>query len=236
MLKDLALLIRLQDIDDELMEIEAEMGDQPEQLNRLQGEIDGFKKELSETENSLEEIKIQKKEQKKFIDAAREQLKKSQGVIYNVKTTKEYDAISTEIERAKMVITNSEKRQLELMMQEEELQTLHNDLMKKLSSVDNEFIEQESEMQDQLNNSHDEVTSLREERNEIVKALKNPVYAHYQRIRKLRDGIGISHLTDNACGYCFSKIPPQRQSEVKRMDDIILCEVCGCILVSEKDP
>ncbi len=233
MLEDLALLNRLQDIDDELMEIEAELGDQPEQLKKLQNEIDKYKDEIGKIVCTFEEIKAQKKEQRKLIDKAREQLKKSQSVIFNVKTTREYDAISTEIEQAKAVITGNEKQQLELMIREEELQNTQNDLKEKLTSIDAEFAERKIEIQDQLDSCSDEVSSLREEREDIVNSLKKPVYSHYERIRILRDGVGISHLINNACGYCFSKIPPQRQAEIRRMDDIILCEVCGCIIIDE---
>ena len=37
----------------------------------------------------------------------------------------------------------------------------------------------------------------------------------------------------DACGGCFSKIPPQRQLDVKAHKKIIVCEHCGRILIDD---
>ncbi|MCF7809865.1 hypothetical protein K9N50_02625 [bacterium] len=233
MLEDLSLLIRLQEIDEELMDIEAELGDRPERLNNLKRETDRFKAEIEKLNATLDEIHTQKKEQRQIVERAMEQLKKSQSVIYSVKTTREYDAISSEIEQSQTMIRNSEKLLEELSIREDELEIEILNAKEILKNTEVEYREQKSDIQDQISSSDDEVSSLKTEREEIVSKIKHPVYSHYQRIRKLRDGIGIAYLTDNACGYCFSKVPPQRQVEIRRMDDVILCEGCGCIIVAQ---
>jgi len=232
-LADLSLLIRLQVIDEELMEIEAELGDQPAQLENLKRETNRYRTEIDELNEKLLETQNQKKEQRQLIESAEEQLKKSQSVIFSVKTTREYDAISSEIEQSNIIIANSEKLRYELNMREEYLQAKINELKVILSNTEVDYKEHKSDVQEQIDNSFDEVDALRIERESIVNNLKPPVYSHYQRIRKLRDGIGITYLSSNACGYCFSRVPPQRQVEIRRMDDIILCEACGCILIVE---
>jgi len=232
-LADLSLLIRLQVIDEELADIEAELGDQPEQLENLKRETNRYRTEIDELNAKLLETQDQKKEQRQLIESAKERLKKSQSVIFSVKTTREYDAVSSEIEQSNTIITNSEKLRYDLNMREEHIQIKINELNVILSNTEIDYNEHKSDMQEQINSSFDEVDALRTERESIVNNLKPPVYSHYQRIRKLRDGIGITHMGNNACGYCFSRVPPQRQVEIRRMDDIILCEGCGCILVVE---
>ena len=37
----------------------------------------------------------------------------------------------------------------------------------------------------------------------------------------------------DACGGCFSAIPPQRQMEIKMHKKVIVCENCGRILVDD---
>ena len=234
MLGELALLVRLQEVDNELMEIEEEKGDLPEQLQKLRTEIVQYKSMIDEKEQEGEEIKIKKKEQSKVVNSARDQLKKSQSVIFNVKTTKEYDAISSEIEHSKQKIAEGERIQLELMAEEEELEIELDELRSKLSSRESEFDDRQSEMNERLNSTQEEELELRHERDKLVRGINRPVLSHYDRIKQIRDGIGITQMIDAACGYCFSKIPPQRQVEIKRMDDVILCEVCGCILVDEQ--
>jgi predicted nucleic acid-binding Zn-ribbon protein len=230
-LEELTFLTRLQQIDNHLMELEAERGDLPEQLGNLRKEITRFTTSIKDAEKGLSETAILKRQQELNIESAKDRLKKSQGVLFSVKTTREYDAISSEIEQAKHQIADGEKQILELIAREEDLNSLMSQHKDKMSVFQSEFEDKQSEMQERLDVSKDEELRLQHEREKIVVRLKKPVYAHYERIRKIRDGVGVASLSDGACSYCFSMIPPQRQAEVKRMDDLILCEVCGCILV-----
>ncbi|NQT34537.1 hypothetical protein HQ587_05055 [bacterium] len=233
MLEELALLIKLQKIDNELGDIEAEKGDLPEQVERLKNEVAQYKSQIENIDIDRADIETQRSEQMSIVEAAREQMKKSQSVIFSVKTTREYDAISAEIDQSKQRISDAERKQLESMERDEELENKLDEIKQMLIKVEADFKDRQSEMQDRLESTQDEELKLNHEREKIVVRLKLPVYNHYIRISKIRDGEGISTMTDSACGYCFSKIPPQRQVEIKRMDDIILCEVCGCIIVVE---
>ncbi|HHE47155.1 MAG TPA: hypothetical protein ENL08_05590 [Bacteroidetes bacterium] len=234
-LEELALLIRLQEIDIELADIEAEKGDLPEQIEKLESEIAEYQPQVEAIENDLKTISGNRIEQSHIIDMAREQLKKSQSVIFNVKTTREYDAISTEIEQSKQKIAEGERLQLESLVNEEDLKKSLDELKDRLNKLHDELVERRSEMKERLDSTQEDELSFLHEREKIVHHLKKPVYDHYERTRKIRDGFGIAHVTGSACGYCYSKIPPQRLSEIKRMDDIILCEVCGCFLVYSPD-
>jgi predicted nucleic acid-binding Zn-ribbon protein len=232
-LEDLALLIRLQEIDLELMEIIAEKGDLPEQITSLENEIEKLQLQVHGIEEELKAIHSQKLEQNRIFDTARDQLRKSQSVIFSVKTTREYDAISTEIEQSKQKIAESERTQLEMMAREDDLQNEYGDLKEKIKQLKSNLIERQVEMKERQESTQEEEITYLHEREKIVRKLKKPVHDHYERIRKIRDGVGVSSLTGGACGYCFSRIPPQRLVEIKRMDDIILCEVCGCLLVDK---
>ncbi len=217
------------------MDLEAEKGDLPEQLRTLNREISRFNKMIEDTEESLKDIALQRKQLEQEIESSKERLKKSQNTLFSVKTTREYDAISSEIEQAKHNIVDCERKLIDQMTREEEAIKTGERARSKLVIIDAERQEKQADMQERLESSQDEEIKLQHEREKLVIRLKKPVFSHYERIRKIRDGIGVAHLDNGACTYCFSMIPPQRQAEVKRMNDLILCEVCGCILVSTKD-
>lgn len=235
MLEELTMLVRLQDIDTQLMDLEAEKGDLPEQISALNNEITRFKKIIDDTEKSIKDIAFQKKQCDQEIESSKDRLKKSQTTLFSVKTTREYDAISSEIEQAKHTIVDNERKLVDLSSREEEAQKAVKQASTKLLSLESERQEKQADIQDRMESSQDEEIKLQHEREKLVVRLKKPVYSHYERIRKIRDGVGVAHLDNGACDYCFSMIPPQRQTEVKRMDDLILCEVCGCILVSPEE-
>ena len=54
----------------------------------------------------------------------------------------------------------------------------------------------------------------------------------FKRIRKSsRNGLGIVYVERDACTGCFSKIPPQRQMDIRMRKKIIVCENCGRIMI-----
>ena len=235
MLEELDLLIRLQQLDDELADIEADRGDLPELLENLRLGIERVRSEICDAENNLARFEIQKKEQEQSIQEAERRLEKSQTVLYSVKTTREYDAVTSEIEQAKHQKVECEHQISLLGVEERKLRITVADLREKLSVLEREYKEKNNDMQERLGRSQDEEIELKHNREQIVKHLKKPVYDHYDRIRAICAGVGVASINENACGYCFSVVPPQRITNVKKMDDLILCEVCGCILVDSPE-
>ena len=57
----------------------------------------------------------------------------------------------------------------------------------------------------------------------------------FERIRKsAHNGLAIVKIERDACGGCFSKIPPQRQLDIALHKKIIVCEACGRIFIDDK--
>ena len=54
----------------------------------------------------------------------------------------------------------------------------------------------------------------------------------YQKIRSnVVNGLAVVSLERDACGGCFSQIPPQRQLDIQMHKKITICEHCGRIMV-----
>ena len=69
--------------------------------------------------------------------------------------------------------------------------------------------------------------SLKAEKN-IEERLLNA----YKKIRsKVLNGLAVVSVEREACGGCFSQIPPQRQLDIKMHKRVIICEHCGRIMV-----
>jgi hypothetical protein len=233
-LEELSILIRMQEIDNQLKELDDEKGDLPEQIERLKGRLETLSTAIADLDAVLNEKTTEKSDVQKELRESQEQSEKSQAIIFSVKTSKEYDAVTAEIEQSKDKIIKNERRLEELRA---EINALENELIEKHSEVaqiQSEYDGRDKEMQEKLGETQDEILELSHARETEVMKLKKPVMAHYERIRKIRDGIGVAHIVGDACSYCYSVLPPQRKAEVRKMEDLILCEVCGCILVSDE--
>lgn len=230
--EQLELLIQLQDIDNQLLELRQERGNLPETVERLRAEIE-------ETTHILdvkrEEYLSTGKERRRIeneVETARVNLKKYQDQLFKVTTNREYDAISSEIEAAKSLISNGETRIIELLAREEELAENIATLETHLDEVKADFEVRDAELQEKIAETSELESGLNARRAKIVEQLAKPIYAHYERIHIAKeDGMGVARVYMGACGGCFAAIPPQKLMEIAAMSEFILCETCGRILV-----
>jgi uncharacterized protein len=233
--EELANLIRLQQVDDSLLELEMELGDLPEQVEHLRITLEEGSKSIEEYEAEIKENLARRKVMEVEIDSLNEQLKKFKEQIYLVQTNKEYDAINSEIDVVQETVHENENEVLQLYSREEELKELLKELRSTQVTASEEYKEKDADLKQKLAETEDEKIYLENERQKIIVRLKKPVYNHYERIRKARDGKGVAYVYNDACGGCFSTIPPQRLVEIENMTDFIFCETCGRVLVFEPE-
>lgn len=225
------LLTELQGIDDELLDIALERGDLPEEVERLEREIAELEAFIAQHKQALEEtVQLLASRTEGLADAKIRQ-GKLQEQLYAVKTTREYDAITTEFNFVKDEIGKCEtdiagaiQRKAELTKQVEERLTV-------LEKTRGEEKIKGKELREKLSETEHDELQLRHRRENVVVRLPKPLYAHYERIRKAKDGRGVARILDSACGGCFAVIPPQTQVNIRKMTDIVLCETCGRIIV-----
>ncbi|TKJ41505.1 hypothetical protein CEE37_02785 [candidate division LCP-89 bacterium B3_LCP] len=225
-------LIQLQDIDNELLELQQERGNLPETVERLRAEIEETTHLLDLKQKEQLNAGKERRRIENEVELAKVSLKKYQDQLFKVTSNREYDAITTEIESAKAVVSNGESRIIELLGQEEELVQTCEELEKNLEEIKSDFDVRDAELQEKIAETSDTEATLKKNRVKIVEQLAKPVYAHYERIHVAKeDGMGVARVYNGACGGCFAAIPPQKQMEVASMEDFILCETCGRILV-----
>lgn len=225
------LLTELQGIDDDLTDIALERGDLPEEVERLRAEIEETEAFIAERKQMLEEIARLLTERSGGLEDAKARQVKLQEQLYAVTTTREYDAITAEfnfvkdeIGKCEADITGATQRRADLTKQVEERLTI-------LEKTRAEEKIKGAELREKLAETEHDELQLRHRRENVVVRLPKPLYAHYERIRKAKDGRGVARILDGACGGCFAVIPPQTQVNIRKMTDIVLCETCGRIIV-----
>ncbi|MBC8276606.1 MAG: hypothetical protein H8E46_00115 [FCB group bacterium] len=235
MREELGNLIKLQEIDDSLMELEMELGNLPQSVVELKSTIENGKLSIIAYEKENEENFVRRQQLELEIDSLNEQLKKYKEQLFQVQTNREYDAINSQIDDVQVKINEFENETIQLYSREEELKGLLEDLKITQEVAGKEFSEKDAELKKKLVETKGEKHELVGERKIVVENLKKPVYNHYERIRLARDGKGVAYVYSDACGGCFSTIPPQRLVEIENMTDFIFCETCGRILVMEEN-
>ena len=105
-------LIKLQEIDQRLLEIKEDMGDLPGTVESQESEIASLEVENQQKQERLSEIEKNIRHHVIEIEDFTVKLKKYKEQLFLVKSNKEYDAISQEIDHMKSTISDSETIQL----------------------------------------------------------------------------------------------------------------------------
>ncbi len=233
--RELGMISRLQQVDSQLQDLELEKGDLPNLVKRLSMEIEQLNQELEALRERSAEIGKEKRSLEGQVQMARVKQERYKEQLYAVTTNREYDAITVEINSIRTQIESSENSQQSLMKEEEEISGRVEAIEQRLGELETEFKERESELGDKVEETQSEELQLEHEREKLIVRIKKPIFAHYERIRTAREGVGAAHLFASACGACYAVVPPQRQAEIRKMVDIILCESCGVILLPEEE-
>jgi predicted nucleic acid-binding Zn-ribbon protein len=228
-------LIELQKIDSRLQELEEKRGDLPEIVKRTRQQVAKEETRLNDLQDELEEILSNLRAIGSGLEDAREKLKKYEQQLFEVRNNREYDAMTSEIENKKMEIERLEKEQETLQQRQEVIETELETLEAKVDELSVQFAEKRKELDEKLKQTADEESKLNKKREKVVKKIRPYMLKKYERIRSAKSGLAVVPVRRDACGGCSTILPPQKLYDIKRHDDLFLCESCGRILYWEDE-
>jgi len=233
--KKLIALYTLQQNDSKIDRIKIVRGELPLEVEDLEDDVAGLETRI---DNYIQEIELLEKQ----VADKHMSIKESQGMIKryeeqqnNVRNNREYDALTKEVEFQSLEIQLAEKRIREftaqLTQRKEEVESAQNEL----SDRRNDLEAKRSELTDIVAETELEEKELINKSDQQQRMIEERLLIAYKRIRKnARNGLAVVPVERDACGGCFSYIPPQRQLDIKLHKKIIVCEFCGRILVDKE--
>lgn len=233
--KRLVALYTLQSVDSEIDKIKIIRGELPQAIQDLEDEIAGLETRIQNFNNEIAAANQKIVSEKNEIAEHGEMIKKYQKQQDNVRNNREFEAINKEIEYKDLQIQLCERHVKEgnahikelgqhIAAAELLLENRRKDLEVKKEELDGIIKETEKDEQ-----------RLRAKSEEQEQFIEPRYLSAYKRIRgAARNGLAVVTIDRDACGGCFSKIPPQRQTEIKMHKKVIVCEHCGRILVDDE--
>lgn len=230
--KKLIALYSLQQIDSQIDKIRIIRGELPLEVEDLEDEIIGLQTRIDNHIQDIENMTAQIKEKENQIKDSHLQIKRYEEQQMNVRNNREFESLSKEIEYQNLEIALAEKRIKEyshtLNLKNEEI----NAAQKVLEERRNDLEIKKSELSDIVSETEKEEQSLLNKSDDFQRYIEERLLTAYKRIRKnARNGLAVVSVERDACGGCFSAIPPQRQLDIRMHKKIIVCEYCGRILV-----
>jgi predicted nucleic acid-binding Zn-ribbon protein len=144
-------LIELQEVDIRLDELMEERGDLPLIVHDLEAKLNDKKEVLKNVQKELKGSKISQREVELEVENAKAMLDKYEEQLYQVKTNKEYDAISLESEAAKQ---KEKEGDVELKALSEAIKEKENSIEQiegELSALEEELASNKVELKSRMN-------------------------------------------------------------------------------------
>lgn len=232
--KRLIALYTLQTVDSEIDKIKIIRGELPQAIQDLEDEIAGLETRIQNFNNDIKATEEKMTAEKNEIAEHNEMTKKYQKQQDNVRNNREFEAINKEIEYTGLQIQLCERRLKEDADHIKELQQHISAAELLLENRRKDLQVKKDELDDIIKETEKDEARLLEKSQEQEQYIEPRYLTAYKRIRgAARNGLAVVTIDRDACGGCFSKIPPQRQTEIKMHKKVIVCEHCGRILVDD---
>ncbi len=226
-------LVRIQQIDTELQELEELLGDLPTKVNELKTEEDRLIKSLSEGKDRSIEIDMATDKNSLEMNSVKEKIDKHKDQLFLVTNNRQYDALQHEIDHLKEQLNTIEMTILELSEEKDSLEENTKEAEENLESLTQNLVERRTKLESMLTESSENKANLEAQRTEKAAKLDMATMSRYEKVYKARNGIVVVSIHGNACGGCGSAVPPQIASEIRSGKTIYSCDVCNRFLFWE---
>jgi predicted nucleic acid-binding Zn-ribbon protein len=230
MVEDLKRLIELQRVDLRLREVTHQIDQFPARLAALEKKLhDAHAAQQARRDRLTESLKSRKRFELD-VQALEDKISKYKEQLYEVKSNEAYRALQHEIELAEREKRGGEDKELEAMIAVEELEAALKAGEQEVKKVEADCARERAATEAEQREREAEAAELRKEQEALRAAIQAEMLEQYDRISKAHGGIALAEARDEVCQVCLVRIRPQVFSELKRNEQIILCDSCHRIL------
>lgn len=231
MLEHTKILIELQNVDLQIDALTQKAQDIPRKIEQLKMEFSGKTKGLEELKQEWAKIQLAKKQKELDLSTKEEEIKKHQTELFKIKTNKEYTALQNEINRLKEVASMTEDEIIRILDAIEDMEHKIKNEQENVKNNEKSLQQDVSVYEAELKSLQQSISEHEKQKQEFAARLKTEILQLYERIRKSKKGLAIVEIKENSsCGGCNMTLPPQLVNEVRREEEIVVCENCSRIL------
>jgi len=240
--KKLLSLYNLQQICSQIDKIRVVRGELPNEVSDLEDSLEGMNTRIEKHKEEQKELQHKITAQDAKMKESATLIKRYEDQQNNVRNNREYESLAKEIDYQRLEIQVAEKHKAkysaDMVLMAENIAEFE----EKRKEIEEILTQKKNELEDIIADTKKEEQELIDKAEELKKSVDHRLLSAFERIRNnARNGLAIVLIERDACGGCFSKIPPQRQLDIRLHKKIIVCEACGRIfidkqLVESQDP
>ena len=228
----LKALHQLQVIDTQVDKIRIIRGELPLEIEDLADLIGGLNTRLEKFDAELVTITDDIAANKNTIALATDAIEKYEKQLKNIKNNREFTSLTKEVEYQNLEIQIAEKKKIQNDADVLHKTVIINACKEQIAEREEELKIKQAELDEIIKETEKEEKALMADSAKAEKVIDDRLLGAYKRIRsKVANGMAVVSVERNACGGCFSEIPPQRQLDIQMHKKVIACEHCGRIMI-----
>ncbi len=228
-------IAELQSIDTGINAIEKSKGNLPYLVDELKKEINEIKSDIETLENNGIDLDENLRESKNTIEKSKILLERYKSQRNLVTNNKEYEAIIKEIDFRESVVIEEEERARVLAEDLAENKNQLESRKKILESRSAMLSEKQDELEQKLNDTQEDEKKLIEKRKLLVAKIDKHLYNLYLRVYNSKGRLAVVPADEGFCGGCYTVLPSQKLSELRRRDSVVQCDACSRILYYKEE-
>ncbi len=233
MKKDIEHLKKIQDLDSEIYGCRQLMSQAPEEMQRLDAQVESERKTLRAVEEELRAVQLKQKDKEANLADKETNIKKYEAQLAQVKTNKEYASLQSEIRSLKADNSLLEEGIIELFDQIDKCQLKLKEEQAKIAAVEKEAREKKAALEAKVGEVEKKIGGLAAQKKELVKEVNPETASLYEKIVVNKRGLALVKIDGEVCSACQMRLRPQQINEIQMGEHVVLCEQCSRILYIE---
>jgi predicted nucleic acid-binding Zn-ribbon protein len=227
---ELEQLLVLQDRDQKIKQVQAELKTIPQQRKTLEAQLASSAAGFEALKQKARQVEVERKKLELDVGTRTDTISRLKTQQYETRKNDEFQAMGHEIERYAKEIQKIEDQELELMVQADQLKEQVM-VEKKRTGAANESVDRQmSDLESKAKLLETRLEELRKERTDLAANVGEDLLNRFERLFASKGDAAVVALEHEVCTGCHMKITTQTAVRVKAGKEIVSCEQCGRIL------
>ena len=227
---DLKNLIRLQELELELIALRKRVARIPDEIGALDSLLEEEQRQVDEAKEAIENTGKARRHLESEVESLGLKLSHYQDQLMQVKTNTEYQAVLHEIDFTKKKVEAREDQILEQMMAADEGERVLREVNGQFGEKKAEVEGHKQELVEFLKRSESKLCEVQQQVELVREMIPQEYLDRYKRIAAVRNGIAVAPVVGGICQGCHVRLRPQLLAEVKLNRQVKVCENCSRIL------
>jgi uncharacterized protein len=232
MLKEIEQLLRLQERDQQIKLLKAELETVPFEQRRIDQSMAAKSSAFEQAKQQSREIELQRKRLELDAQARRDSIVKYKAQQFQTRKNDEFQAIGLEIQRFEKEIEHIEDHEIELMEQTEQIQKEVATTEAELEGAKHQAEVQQADLKRKESTLAERLREAEKDREQLTRGVDPDLLFQYRRLFVSKGGDAVVPVEHEYCTGCHMKNTSAQVHRVKLGREIVHCEQCGRILYS----